>query len=69
MIRIQERLERERLHTRMILQVHDELVFEVPAAELEIIKKLVKNEMENAITLDVPVKVDIGVGKNWLEAH
>ncbi len=69
MVNIQNRLEKEKLHTKMILQVHDELVFEVKAAELEKVKKLVKHEMENAITLDVPLKVDMGVGKNWLEAH
>lgn len=69
MVNIQNRLEKEKLHTKMILQVHDELVFEVKSAELEKVKKLVKHEMENAITLDVPLKVDMGVGKNWLEAH
>ena len=53
----------------MILQVHDELVFEVKAKEVEDIKELVKYEMENAIKMDVPLKVDIGIGKNWLEAH
>jgi DNA polymerase-1 len=69
MINIQNRLEKEKLQTRMILQVHDELVFEVKASELEKVKNLVKLEMENAIKLDVPLKVDVGVGKNWLEAH
>lgn len=69
MINIQRRLDEANLQTRMILQVHDELVFEVKASELEQIKSLVKTEMENAIRLSVPIKVDIGVGKNWLEAH
>lgn len=69
MVNIQNRLEEEKLRTKMILQVHDELVFEVKSSELEKVKKLVKHEMENAITLDVPLKVDVGVGKNWLEAH
>jgi len=69
MINIQNRLEKEKLQTRMILQVHDELVFEVKASELEKVRKLVKLEMENAIKLDVPLKVDVGAGKNWLEAH
>jgi DNA polymerase-1 len=69
MINIQNRLEQEKLQTRMILQVHDELVFEVKAPELEKVKKLVKLEMENAIKLEVPLKVDLGAGKNWLEAH
>jgi len=49
------------------LQVHDELVFEVPSDELEKVKKLVKEKMENVILLKVPVKVDIKTGKNWFE--
>jgi DNA polymerase-1 len=69
MINIQHKIEKQNYDTKMILQVHDELVFEVPSAELDKIQKLVKEEMENAIKLDVPVKVDVGVGKNWLEAH
>lgn len=69
MVNIQKKLEKEKLQTKMILQVHDELVFEVKSVELEKVKKLVKQEMENAIKLDVPLKVDMGVGKNWLEAH
>jgi len=51
------------------LQVHDELVFDVYQPELEIIKTLIKTEMENAYTLNVPLVVDMGVGQNWLEAH
>jgi DNA polymerase-1 len=51
----------------MILQVHDELVFECPKEEAETIKKLVKEEMEKALALRVPVKVDIGAGNNWTE--
>lgn len=69
MIHIQDRLEKENLRTKMMLQVHDELVFEVKGEELEQIKTLVKTEMENALKLNVPVKVDVGIGKNWLEAH
>ena len=69
MINIQNRLTAEKLQTKMILQVHDELVFEVKNSELETVKEMVKYEMENAIKLDVPIKVDLGVGKNWLEAH
>jgi DNA polymerase-1 len=69
MINIHNKLEKDNLKTKMILQVHDELVFEVTDSELDRVKKIVKHEMENAIKLDVPVKVDIGVGKNWLEAH
>ncbi|RPI01658.1 MAG: DNA polymerase I [Calditrichaeota bacterium] len=69
MIHIQRRLEAERLHTKMILQVHDELVFDVPKTELDTVKLLIRQEMEHAITLQVPIKVEIGVGSNWLEAH
>jgi len=69
MINIQKKFDREDLQTKMILQVHDELIFEVQANELERVRRLVKKEMEGAIKLNVPIKVDIGVGKNWLEAH
>jgi DNA polymerase-1 len=69
MINIQNKLDKHNLLTKMILQVHDELVFEVKAEELEQVKKLVKDEMENALQLNIPIKVDIGIGKNWLEAH
>ena len=53
----------------MLLQVHDELVFDVHKTELDHIKDLVKSEMESAYSLDVPLVVDLGAGKNWLEAH
>jgi DNA polymerase-1 len=69
MIDIQKNFEKGKLQTRMILQVHDELVFEVKSSEMERIKQLVKKEMEGAIKLDIPIKVDVGIGKNWLEAH
>lgn len=55
--------------SRMILQVHDELVFDVHKSELEELKKLIKNMMENAVQLNIPLTVDIGTGANWLEAH
>jgi DNA polymerase-1 len=67
MIRIHQRLREERLSGRMLLQVHDELVFEVPGPELEGVGELVRAEMEGAATLSVPLVVDIGVGQNWLE--
>ena len=66
---IQKRLQRERLKTKMILSVHDELVFDTPHHEEEIIVSLVKQEMEQVITLEVPLVVEVGVGVNWLEAH
>ena len=53
----------------MILQIHDELLFEVPKEEKKIISNLVVDEMENAIKLSVPIKVDWNYGSNWLEAH
>jgi DNA polymerase-1 len=69
MVRIHERLGREGLQAKMVLQVHDELVFDVPQAELETVRELVRAEMEGAVELDVPLVVDIGVGRNWREAH
>jgi DNA polymerase-1 len=69
MIRIFDKLETGHYKTKMLLQVHDELVFDVYKPELENIKSLVKNEMEHAFKLDVPLDVDLGLGDNWLEAH
>ncbi|HPG40625.1 MAG TPA: DNA polymerase I [bacterium] len=69
MLNIQKRLTAERLASKMIMQVHDELVFETPKTELEYMQRLVQQEMENALKLDVPVKVEMGQGANWLEAH
>jgi DNA polymerase-1 len=68
MVNIQIRL-KGNFHTRMILQVHDELIFDVPLGELEYIRELVKYEMEHVLPLQVPLIVDMGSGKNWLEAH
>ena len=67
MIRIGEALRKSGHSAKMLLQVHDELVFEVPPEEIDAIKILVKHEMENAAALSVPLVVDIGVGANWLE--
>ena len=53
----------------MLLQVHDELVFESPENEVETAKKLIKENMENAYKTEVPLLVEVGVGENWLEAH
>ena len=69
MIKIHQRLISENFKSKMILQVHDELNFDVFENELEAIKKIVKREMENAIQLDVPLTVEMDSGKNWLEAH
>lgn len=67
MIKIDQRLTKEGLKSKMILQVHDELIFECPENEIETIKELAREEMENVVTLEVPLKVDLGVGKNWYE--
>jgi DNA polymerase I len=69
MIQVDEALRREGLKTRMLLTVHDELVFEVPAAEVEAATALIRRVMEHAMPLSVPLVVDVGVGKNWAEAH
>jgi DNA polymerase-1 len=68
MIKVHARLKREKMQTRMLLTVHDELVFEAPEGELEPARELVKAEMESAYPLKVPLRVDLGVGQNWKEA-
>ena len=69
MINIHKKLTEGNYKTKMLLQVHDELVFDVYKPELEELKTLIKSEMENAYKLAVPLDVDLGVGQNWLEAH
>ncbi|SHL88891.1 DNA polymerase I [Flavobacterium xinjiangense] len=69
MINIHQKLTSEKWKSKMLLQVHDELVFDVHNSELEKIKPMIKHEMENAFKLDVPLDVDLGAGKDWLEAH
>ncbi len=69
MINIHKKLEEKDFKSKMLLQVHDELVFDAYKPELEELKTLVKHEMENAYKLIVPLDVDLGVGENWLEAH
>jgi DNA polymerase-1 len=68
MVQLAERMRVEKLESRMLLQVHDELVFEVPQNELEIMRRIVPEVMENALKLDVPLKVDVDEGANWYEA-
>ncbi len=68
MLQVMEALRRERLKARMILQVHDELVFEVPEKEVKKTGEVVKRAMENAVKLDVPLIVEVGVGNNWMDA-
>ncbi|RZS98887.1 DNA polymerase I [Aquimarina brevivitae] len=69
MINIQKKLKEGNYKTKMLLQVHDELVFDAYKTELDEVKKMIKTEMENAYTLEVPLDVDMGTGNNWLEAH
>ncbi len=69
MIVLEERLSKSELAGRMLLQVHDELLLEVPEKELDATRELVRDCMMNAVPLRVPLKVDFGHGKNWLEAH
>ena len=69
MISIWKRLKNSGLKTRMILQIHDELLFEVPADELDTVSKMIRDEMEHALTLSVPLHVEVGQGSNWAEAH
>lgn len=69
MINIHQKLTSENWKSKMLLQVHDELVFDVHNSELEKIKPMIKHEMEHAFMLDVPLDVDLGAGKDWLEAH
>ncbi len=69
MIRIDKRLQEMGLKGKMLLQVHDELVFESPVTEADALASLVKKEMEAAMDLDVPLVVEIGIGRNWLEAQ
>jgi DNA polymerase-1 len=69
MINIHKKLVSGKYKTKMLLQVHDELVFDVYKPELEKVKEMIKNEMENAYQLKVPLVVDLGMGSNWLEAH
>ena len=69
MINIFEKLEAGNYATKMLLQVHDELVFDVPNNELEAMQTLIKTEMENAFIMKVPLDVEVGLGQDWLEAH
>jgi DNA polymerase-1 len=69
MINIQKDIQKKNLKSRMLLQVHDELVFDVLNEELDELRKLVEHRMKTALPLKVPVEVGIGTGNNWLEAH
>jgi DNA polymerase-1 len=69
MIQIDKRLKEESFQARMLLQVHDELVFDAPEDEVERLTDMIEKEMSQAIALDVPLVVEIGKGNNWSEAH
>jgi len=69
MINIQQKLKEGNYQSKMLLQVHDELVFDIHKDELEELKPMIKSEMENAFKLEVPLDVELGIGQNWLEAH
>lgn len=69
MVRIQEAMQRQQLQSRMIMQVHDELVFDVPNEEVPAMRSLIDEAMSQAVQLKVPLVVDISTGKDWLEAH
>ena len=68
MVNIHRKISKD-FRSKLVLQVHDELVFDVYKPELEIIRLMVKDEMEHAVSLDIPLIVDVGIGQNWLEAH
>ena len=69
MINVDKRLRKEGLESRMVLQIHDELLFDALPSEVEKLKTIVKEEMENVMTLSVPLTVECNHGNNWLEAH
>ena len=69
MVSVQNWLRRDRLRARLVMQVHDELVLEVPADELDVIQEGVRARMQDVAALDVPLIVDVGVGDNWDQAH
>ena len=69
MVKVQQVIDREQRATRMIMQVHDELVFEVPDDELDWVREAVPRIMADVATLQVPLLAEIGVGPNWDEAH
>jgi len=69
MINIHKKFEELHCKSKMLLQVHDELVFDIHNEELDDMKKLIQEEMQNAYKMSVPLDVEVGVGENWLEAH
>ena len=68
MVKLHNILKEKKLKTKMLLQVHDELIFDIPEDEIDEVKEIVRNTMENIYKLDVPLKVEINYGKDWYEA-
>ena len=69
MVNVDRAISAAGLRSKMVLQIHDELVFDAPKEEVEELKAIIKREMTSAIDFGVPLDVEIGVGQNWLEAH
>ena len=69
MVRVDRAMKRAGLKAKMVLQIHDELLFDVPKVEVDQVKEIAKREMEGAMDVGVPLEVSVGVGANWLEAH
>ena len=69
MVRVYDRLKAEKLRAQLLLQVHDELIVECPEAEAEQVSRLLKEEMENAVQLSVPLTAEVHTGHSWAEAH
>ena len=69
MISVNDMLKEGNYKSKMLLQVHDELVFDIHKSELENLKILIKERMEAALSISVPLEVEVGMGENWLEAH
>jgi DNA polymerase-1 len=69
MINIYQEFKKEKLESKMILQVHDELVFDCAKDEAAEVERIVLNKMKHALKLNVPIDVEIGIGENWFEAH
>ena len=69
MVHVWQRLRDEKLQARLLLQVHDELIVEAPENEVEQVKRILKEEMEQVVSYSVPLTAEVGTGKTWLEAH